>query len=488
MNIAFVSSEVYPYIKTGGLADVAGALPIALDKLGCNVKIFVPKYSSVDEEKFNLHYNWTIGEMQIRINEHIRSVHLHHCKHLNTNIEVIFIDCPHYYYRGQVYTNSPDEDERFILFSKAVIEAIQRLDWVPDVIHCNDWQTGLLPLFIKDNYSWDKKFEKTATVFTIHNIGYQGKYSTSSLFKAEISGGHFYPMGPVEYEGGVSFMKAGISFADIVNTVSKTYAEEVLTPQYGEGMQGVLNERKDSFYGILNGIDYDVWSPETDKHIPFNYSIDTIEEKIKNKKFLCEKFNLPFNPEVPLIGIISRLAIQKGFDIFTEASHRLMQLNAQWVVLGSGEEYYEEMFRYLSHTHRDKIFTYIGYNNELSHLIEAASDIFLMPSKYEPCGLNQIYSLKYGTVPVVRNTGGLADTVKDWHKLNYTGDESGTGFSFDDYTSNALTITVQRAIETYKDKNVWKKLISNGMKKEFSWENSAKEYIELYEKAKANRK
>jgi starch synthase len=483
MKIAFLSSEAVPFAKTGGLADVAGSLPKALTELGCEVKLFLPKYFFIDESKYGLHYSWDVGEMLIRINGHLRSVHIHHTKLNDSNVEVNFIDCPHYFHRGHIYTNDLDEDERFILFCKGAIEALQRFKWKPDVIHCNDWQTGLVPLFIKDNYKWDRMFDKTASLFTIHNIGYQGRFSKSALFSAEIRGDLFYPGGPVEFEDSVSFMKTGILFSDIINTVSKTYAYEILTPEYGAGLNVVLSQRNEDLFGILNGVDYTTWNPETDKHLPFKYSKDNLLGKYKNKKFLLEHFGIPFDESIPLIGIVSRMVNQKGFDIFASALQDLMQLDAQWVILGSGEDRYEEMFRHISHVLPNKVATYVGFNNELSHLIEAAADIFLMPSRYEPCGLNQIYSMKYGTVPVVRKTGGLADTVQDWDEMHYHGYDNGNGFSFNDYTSYALFLTVQRAVNAFHHKDAWKKIMLNGMSRDYSWKNSAKEYMNLYEKA-----
>ncbi len=483
MKIAFVSSEIFPYAKTGGLADVAGSLPRALEKLGCEVKLFMPKYNSIDESLFGLHYNWEIGEIPIRVNNQIRPVYLHQATLPNSNVEVNFIDCTYYFSRNRIYTNDPDEDERFILLSKAVIEILQRLNWAPDVIHCNDWQTGLLPLFVKDNYNWDKFFEKVSFLFTIHNIGYQGRFGKETLLKAEIREDLFYPHGPVEFENSVSFMKAGLVFSDIINTVSKTYAEEITTPEYGAGMHDVLLGRKDDLYGIINGVDYTDWNPEDDKLIPFRYNSSYLSGKAKNKKFLIEHLRLPFDEKIPLIGIISRMAAQKGFDIFADAVDSLMSLNAQWVILGSGEDGYENLFRSLQHNFPEKVSTYIGFSNELSHLIEAASDMFVMPSHYEPCGLNQIYSLRYGTVPIVRKTGGLADTIFDWDEMEKSGKNTGNGFTFYDYSGQALYKTVEKAVNTFSNKSLWTKIQKNGMKMNCSWESSAKEYMELYKKA-----
>jgi starch synthase len=480
MKIAFASSEAYPFAKTGGLGDVVGALPKALTELGCDVKVFLPKYSSIDHNKFDLSYCWPIGEMPIRVYGKVYNVNVFTSTLPNSEVTIYLIDSPEYFARPQIYTNDTDEDERFILFSKSVLEALQRLKWQPDVINCNDWQTGLIPLYIKDNYSWDKFFDPIAMVFTIHNIGYQGRFPKEALYKAEIKPELFYENSPVEIWNSVSFLKIGLMYADMINTVSQTYAQEIMTPEYGAGLEGVLHYRKDDFYGIVNGVDYHIWNPEDDRHIPFHYNRESLHRKIENKKFLMDAVRLPFHPEKPLIGIISRLVAQKGFDLIEKAFSELVNIDAQWVILGSGEDQYEEFFRRTAYYYPEKIYTYIGYNNELSHLVEAGADIFLMPSHYEPCGLNQIYSLRYGTVPVVRKTGGLADTVSDWHELMYKGDETGTGFTFNEYTPEALYSTLYRAVKTFDDKTTWQKIMYNGMTEDFSWEVSAKKYLELY--------
>ncbi len=488
MKVAFIASEIFPYAKTGGLADVAGSLPKSLEKLGCEVKLFMPKYYSINDSKYGLHYNWDIGEIVVRVGDHLRPVYLHQSKLQGSNVEVIFIDCPHYFYRKTIYTEGDFEGESFILFVKAVLESMQSMKWTPDVIHCNDWQTGVLPLYLKANYSWDKMFEKTATLFTIHNIGYQGRFSKNLIKTAEVDEKYFYPTGPTEYDGDFSFMKTALSFSDIITTVSKSYANEILTPEYGSGMEGVLNKRKNDLYGILNGIDYSNWDQEKDIFIPHHYSPIDLTGKKKNKEFLLKQFRLNSSKDVPLIGIISRMAIQKGFDIFAGAVKDLMKMDVNWIILGSGEEIYEEMFHQLAQKYPKKVAVHIGFNNELSHLIEAAADMFLMPSKYEPCGLNQIYSLKYGTVPIVRKTGGLADTVRDWDEYSYKNDFSGNGFSFNDYSSYALTTSVERAAKYYKDKTTWSKIQQNGMEENFSWEVSAEEYLDLYHIAIEKRK
>jgi starch synthase len=304
---------------------------------------------------------------------------------------------------------------------------------------------------------------------------------------AEIRGDLYYPDGPVEFEDSVSFMKTGIVFADLINTVSNKYSHEILTEEYGAGLHTVLGARKEDVYGILNGVDYTEWHPEVDRFLPFSYSKKDLTGKTKNKKFLLEHFNMPFDENVPLIGMISRLVQQKGFDIFAGALEDLLKLDAQFMILGSGEDRYESLFRIVSQRFPHKIGAYIGFNNELSHLIEAGADMFLMPSRYEPCGLNQIYSLKYGTVPIVRKTGGLADTVKDWDEEKHHGFDHGNGFSFYDYTSFALYSSVERAVNVFRHKDIWKKIQLNGMNLDFSWEKSAEKYMELYKMAKEKR-
>jgi starch synthase len=486
MKIAFAASECAPFAKTGGLADVVGALPKYLHDLGCDVKVFLPKYNTIDESKYDLHYEYGIGEMAVRVAGVPWPVHVASAVLPGTDVPVYFIDCPHFFHRGRIYTNDFDEDGRFVLFTKAVIETCQRLRWAPDVVHCNDWQTGLLPLLLKDNYSWDRLFDETAVLYSIHNIGYQGLFGKSVLDIAEIRPDRFAAL---EMHGGVSFMKAGILFSEIISTVSDTYAHEILTAEYGSGMEGYLWMRRDDLHGVLNGIDVDVWNPETDPHLPYHYSKDNLDGKYLNKKFLLEKVGMQYNPNRPLIGMVSRLVAQKGLDLIAEAINGLMDLDAQWVVLGSGEERYERLFTAMHHTLPHKVWTYIGFNNELAHLIEAASDIFLMPSHYEPCGLNQMYSLRYGTLPVVRKTGGLADTVHDWHEFQSFGNSDGNGFSFNDAAGYALQDAVWRAVTMYAtNKRTWHQMMMNGMNADLSWDWSARKYMKLYEMAIAKRR
>lgn len=483
MKIAFASSEVIPFAKTGGLADVSGSLPQELLKLGNEVKVFMPKYYEINEYKYGHTYDSLIGELKISTNGFTHSVHVFYGKLPNSNVDVYFVHYPNFFHRSKIYTNDWDEDDRFILFSKAVIQIMQKLGWSPDIIHVNDWQTALIPALIRENYGWDSLFHKTKSVLTIHNIGYQGRFGLNSYNKAEFPKHLFENNGKLVYHGDSNFLMTGILYADIINTVSQTYAYEILTNEYGAGLNGYLWQRKEDFYGIINGVDYNVWNPETDEYLPYHYTIEDLSGKLRNKKFLLEKFKMPFNEHIPLIGIISRLVPQKGFDIIADTLNQLVDLNAQFIILGSGEKQFENMFQHMAHYFPKKVGVYIGYNESLAHLIEAGADIFLMPSHYEPCGLNQIYSLKYGTVPVVRRTGGLADTVQDWNEFNEYGQEIGNGFCFYEYSGKAMLHSVLRAINDFHNKSVWTKIQYNGMIKDYSWENSAREYIDLYKKA-----
>ena len=482
MKIAFVSSEVVPYAKTGGLGDVSGSLPVELSRSGHDVKVFMPKYNIIPEE-YELHPVDGLNKMTILCNGKGYNVSVYSGAMPESRATIYFIDCPHYFSRPELYTEDPDEDERFILFSKSVIEALQLFRWAPDILHCNDWQTGLIPLLLRENYGWDKIFDSTATVFTIHNIAYQGIFPKESFTKAGINEKHALYGGPGEFFGKISFMKTAISTSDILNTVSKTYAEELLTSEFGAGLDGCLKARRDTFLGILNGVDYNIWNPGRDIYIANQYSASDLPDKTKNKKALLERLNLPYSEKRPLIGMVSRIVEQKGFDLIIEALDELIRLDAQWIILGSGHKEYENILASLAKKLPAKVSFHIGYNDELAHCIEAGADIFLMPSRFEPCGLNQIYSLKYGTVPVVRKTGGLADTVEDWNSLILRGFDTGTGFSFTEYNTKALVDTVKRALNMFQEKKTWTKIQTNGMNKNYSWKTSAEKYIRLYERA-----
>ena len=483
MKIAFAASEVVPFAKTGGLADVCGTLPKELAELGNEVKVFMPKYYEINEHEYGHQYDSLIGELKISIAGHTHSVHVFHGKLPNSNVNIYFVHYPKFFHRKKFYTEDWDEDERFILFSKAVIQIMQKLGWSPDIIHANDWQTGLIPVLLKENYGWDNLFRNTKTVFTIHNIGYQGRFSLESYKRAELHPSLYENGGILSHENDANYLKSAIVYSDIITTVSETYSKELLTKEYGAGMDGYLWQRNDDLYGIVNGVDYNVWNPEIDNLIPFNYSVDDLSGKLKNKKHLLDKLGIPFNSEIPLIGIVTRLVSQKGIDILVETLESILNLKVQLVILGSGEKNIEEFLQMAALHYPHKFGVYFGYSEELAHLIEAGSDIYLMPSKYEPCGLNQIYSLKYGTVPVVRKTGGLADTVQDWNEYNEYGEETGTGYSFFEYSAAALLHSVKRAVNDFQNKAIWRQIQLNGMTKDYSWTSSALEYMKIYQKA-----
>lgn len=478
MNVAFLTTECFPYVKTGGLADVSGSLPKALQKLGCDMKVFLPLYDTIKTIDNGLYVNEEFKDIPVQVADNTFTFNFWEGTLPDSDVTVYFIDCPHYFHRGKPYTDDKDEDERFIFFQIACLETMQRLKWSPAIINCNDWQTGLIPSYIKFNYNWDELFKNTRTILSIHNIGYQGRFAPSTLQKAGLNYDNFYPEGPYELDGAFSFLKAGIWFADLLTTVSPNYAKEIQTEEYGAGLEGVLQMRSKDLYGILNGIDVDIWNPEKDIYIPYNYSADKVDAKYKIKKHLIKEAGFKYDENIPVIGLITRLTGQKGLDLIMPVFHELMQLPIYMMVLGSGEKKYEEFIERAADAYTDKFIEYVGYNNELSHLITAAADMFLMPSLYEPCGLNQMYSLRYGTVPIVRKTGGLADTVHDYHEHN----NEGNGFSFEDAQPHVLLETVKRALSVYKDKKEWKKIMLRGMKDDFSWEHSAKEYFELFQK------
>lgn len=481
MKIAFAASEVVPYAKTGGLADVAGALPKALEQLGHEVRVFMPLYSDIDQLKHGLEPLDYLGWIGVKIGNTTRYFSVRQGQLPDSTVPVYFIDCPDYFHRGSIYTSDWDENERFILFSRAVIITMQWLGFSPDVMHCNDWQTGLIPAYLRTVYAWDALFRHTACLFSIHNVAYQGRFAADTVYKAGLPASEYYLGGPFEFYNSFSFMKIGILYSQVVNAVSETYAHEIMTPDFAHGMDSVLRYRARDVHGVVNGVDYSVWNPETDRLIPRNYSANEIQGKRENKRALMQTMNLGTDDKIPVVGIVSRLTPQKGFDLLPDMFSEMMKFDFRIAVLASGDQRYEDFFRWAAAAYPDKIGYYAGYNNELSHLIEAGSDMFLMPSQYEPCGLNQMYSLKYGTVPIVRKTGGLADTVNDYHET----EGNGEGFSFLDYSPLALYLTVRRGIIMYNNhKDKWQEIIQRGMKKNYSWEVAARKYEELYQKAR----
>lgn len=473
MKVCFITSECVPYVKTGGLADVSGSLPEALNKNNSEVRIFLPLYDIIDRNKNEIiPADGLSDSVVIKGNSH--NYNVFHTRH-NGILDAFFIECPKYFNRGVVYTSDNDENERFILFQHAVLKTLQKLKWVPDVFHCNDWQSALIPAMLKLQYSWDALFQKSKTLLSIHNIGYQGIFTEDSVVKAGFENSLFVLGGPFEFNGFANFLKAGIYYADVISTVSPSYAKEIQTPEFGSGLDGVLRSRGGNVCGILNGIDNNDWNPLTDKLIKKNYAFTTLKDKYENKKHLLEISGLEADENIPLFGIVSRLAWQKGFELILELMNKRIDENFKLVILGAGEKKYEGAFSALMNKYPDKVKIYIEYNNIIAHLITAGSDFFFMPSRYEPCGLNQMYSLNYGTLPIVRNVGGLADTVIDVEN------ENGNGFSFNKFELVDLEYSFDKALRLYKDKNKMKTVIKRGMYTDFSWDKSAKEYLKLYE-------
>jgi len=479
MNILIASPEVVPFAKTGGLADVTGALPKAINKLGGhNIAVILPKYKIVDEKKFGLQ---VIKEnINIKFNAKGASIRIFQGE-IEGNIPAYFIDNPAYYKREGLYQEDskdyPDNAERFAFYSKAAIDACKVLNFKVDLIHCHDWQAGLIPVILKGFYQEDRFFKNTATLFTIHNIAYQGNFPSEKVSFIKFPD-EFYTMRGLEFYGNLNFLKGGLVFSEMINTVSRKYSQEIQTKEYGCGLEGVLKERAKDLYGILNGVDYEEWSPEKDKFIKFNYGKDDLKGKAFCKRELQQELGLSQDMKTPIIGLISRLVPQKGLDLIAEVFESLMQMDLQFVLLGSGERDLEDFFKKAASKYSKKVGVKIGFDNALAHKIEAGADMFLMPSRYEPCGLNQIYSLRYGTVPIVRATGGLDDTIIDYEEDRV----NGNGFKFVDASSQQMLQRIKRALEYYNS-HEWMKIMENGMAADFSWDASAKKYVELYQLA-----
>lgn len=483
LNILFVSSEVEPFAKTGGLADVSCALPKSIKSLGHEVRIMMPRYRFIGERKFKLHDIIRLKEIPVPIGNSIKAGNIKSSfiENLKDKIQVYFLDNESYFGRDGIYQSPAskkdykDNDERYIFFCRGVLETLRRLGWQPDIIHCNDWQTGLIPAYIKTIYKTDPLFKSIKTVFTIHNMAYQGVFPKESFIKSHLPEELFKTEG-VEAYGSFNFLKTGIFYSDVITTVSEKYAEEICTSsEIGAGLNGLLSSRRKDLHGITNGIDYSIWNPAKDDLIYRKYDIKSLEAKTDNKKALLAKFDLEYSEDRPVIGMISRLIAQKGFDILLEIMDDIFHLDVNFILLVSGDSEFEKKLESINKKHSKRMGLVLGYDNELAHLLEAGADIFLMPSKYEPCGLNQMYSMRYGTIPIVHATGGLDDTVED-----YAGNGKGTGFKFYKYESKELMKAIQRALKVYQQPEEWKRIIRNAMSEDFSWTNSARKYINLY--------
>jgi starch synthase len=479
MKVLFVSSEGLPYSKTGGLADVVEALPKALVEMGHEAAVLLPRYRG------NKIVSTLISSVTVALGDMRRFPGIAEGKSVD-GVRYFFADDPDFFDRAGLYGDKsgdyPDNAERFAEFSRVAIEFTKRV-WLPDVIHCHDWQSALVPVFLRTQHRKDPVVRSLPVVFTIHNLGYPGLFPQTAMQQIGLPP-QLFTMDALEYYGKVNFLKGGLIFADYISTVSRRYAKEIQTPEYGAGLEGVIRNRADRLVGILNGVDYAIWSPEADKLIAQNYSVHNLGGKIACKKDLLDVFRLPMeNLERPVIGMVSRFADQKGFDLIAEVAADLMKENLAIVALGTGAPEYEKLFQTLAEKNSGRVGVKIGFDNVLAHKIEAGSDMFLMPSRYEPCGLNQIYSLRYGTVPIVRATGGLDDTIQNFDPET----QQGTGFKFSAYDGGALLACVRTALKTYRDPKAWHAVQANGMAKDFSWTASAAAYVTLYEAARRAR-
>jgi starch synthase len=461
MKILQAASEVVPFAKTGGLADVAGTLPMALEDLGQELIIAMPRYKVISGSKFK------IQSLREGISYSV----------IGENIKVYFIENDLYFNRDGLYGDKAgdfkDNLDRFSYYSKRVLSLLKEINFKPDIIHVHDWQASLIPVYFNALFAKDEFFKNTKTILTIHNLGYQGLFPREEFPKLGLDWSLFN-IEALEFYGKINILKGGIGFCDLLNTVSPTYSKEIQTKEFGFGLEGILNKRRDYVSGILNGLDYSIWNPEDDDSIAENYSLESIEDKYINKEDLQRYCNLPKKADTPLFGIVSRLAEQKGFDILSEAIKNICRMDLQLIILGTGDLKYHLLLKDLAKIYPKVISLHLGFDEPLAHKIYAGSDLFLMPSRYEPCGLGQMISLRYGTIPVVFKTGGLADTVNGKN-----------GFIFENYSKDELTKVIKKAIEAFKDKKKWRLLRIEAMKSNFSWEESAKRYMELYEKAKS---
>ncbi len=479
LKVLFLSPEAVPFAKTGGLADVAGSLPPALKRLGTDVRLVLPFYRSVREGNFGLRTRET--RLDVPLGDRWLSIQVMEAR-TEKGLPVYLIDREDLYDRPNLYGDGRgdyyDNLERFVFFSHAALSIAQALRFKPDVIHCHDWQTGLVPALLKGPYRPSEVFEGTASVFTIHNIGYQGVFPAERLPITGLSPADYFHPDGLEYWGNLSLLKAGIVYSDAITTVSPRYAQEIQTPEYGMGMEGILTHRKAFLHGILNGVDYGLWDPAQDPEIAVRYSPGKIEGKRSCKAALIKEMGLdPALQDRPLLGMISRLDDQKGLDLLLKVLNRVLALDMGLVVLGTGHEKIQKALQRSSAHHPDRLGVKIGFDEPVAHRILAGTDIFLIPSRYEPCGLTQMYALKYGTIPLVRATGGLDYTVIPFDPQT----RQGNGFKFGPYEPRALLDTIRRAKAVFEDSRTWKRVIRNGMKADFSWRRSARSYMELYQ-------
>jgi starch synthase len=478
VRICFLSAEYSPFAKTGGLGDVAAALTRQLARRGHDVRTFIPLHGQMDLRGTDLHPVDFLQNLSVRVGPHDLGYGVQTARVPGSELWVYLVDCPALFDRPRIYSDAPDEHVRYLMLTRAALECCQRMGFAPEIVHANDWHTAFAPLLLRTAYAWDTTlFGGTRSVFTIHNIGYQGVFSAGQA-------GDLAPGVGIETldqgdlaAGRVNPMRQGVIYADAVTTVSPTYADEIRTPEGGHGLDGDLRARGLAVSGILNGVDYDEWNPATDPYIPHRFDARDLSGKARNREALLDLLRAPAPPSVPLVGMVTRLTRQKGIDLLYDTLPELLERDAiRLVALGSGEHHYERFLHGLQERYPGRAVFYSGYSEELAHFIEAAADIFLMPSMYEPCGLNQMYSLKYGTVPIVRRTGGLADSVRHFDPVS----GEGTGILFNDFDPGGVRWALATALEWFGWPSVWRRLVLNGMREDFSWEKQVLAYEELY--------
>jgi starch synthase len=486
LRIIMLAAEAAPFAKVGGLGDVVGGLPKALEPLGVKSTVIIPAYKAVLADRSAIRPCSAIPGFDVPMASFHERAEVFQTRTEGSDVDIYMIGSQKYFDREGIYDDPatgegyPDDMERFAFFMKSAMELILRLQARVDVIHCHDYHTALVPGLLKTCYRNHPSFSGVGTLFTIHNMAYQGIYPREALDYIGISPEHFYPKSPFEYWGRVNFMKAGIELADKVNTVSHTYSIEIQTdPEFGMGLEGVLQRRKEDFTGIVNGIDYEEWNPQTDPFLSAHYSVDDLSGKEKCKRYLQRRFHLAIRKKAPLIGIVSRLTDQKGFDLISEAMEDLMAQDLQLIILGMGQKRHQDRFDRIASRYPGKVGLCLSFDNGLAHKIEAGCDMFLMPSKFEPCGLNQLYSLRYGSIPIVRKTGGLADTIMPYDR------EKGTGFVFSEYCAKDMMGAIRQALKIYSRPPDWQALVIRAMSQDWSWNRSAREYLQLYQSIRA---
>ena len=479
LKILLAASEGHPFSKTGGLADVMGALPMALHEKNHDVRVILPKYRCVTDckkaiEPIDIEFNIPLGS-----DSHKSRLAK---SYLAEKVPVYLVGNDFFFNREGIYGNQgtdyKDNAERFIFFCRAILESCKALPFYPDIIHLNDWHTGLVPVYLKSEYANDENFKSTRTIFSIHNLAYQGNYLADTIKLSGLPDSLFSYDG-LEFYNQFSFMKGGLIYSDLLTTMSPTYSKEIMTPELGCGMEGLLKHRKQDLSGILNGVDYAEWNPESDSRITANFSATNLKGKLDCKRDLIQTFSLTVAVDTPIIGMVTRLSEQKGIDLVMEALEEILNLGAAFVLLGTGSPEHESFFQKAMEKYAGKCGVRIKFDETLSHKIIAGSDLFMVPSRYEPCGLTQMYALKYGTIPLVRAVGGLQDTVKEYQaKTN-----EGSGFKFDQYEKKALIKSMNKALALYQTQSAWKNLMKNAMKENFGWPRIADQYLQMYQKA-----